>query len=100
MPSAGRGLALVGALLGVGLANPACADRLSVPGRADEVKQRHEEELMRIPGVVGVGVGQCDEQACIKVFLERQTPELAGIIPDELEGVQVELEEIGRVSAQ
>jgi len=55
---------------------------------------------MRIPGVVGVGVGQCDEQACIKVLVERQTPEVAAVVPTNLEGIRVVLEEIGQVSAQ
>ena len=89
------------ALLALVLANPACAsDRLPAPSPADDVKQRHEAELMRIPGVVGVGVGQCDEQACIKVLVERQTPEVAAVVPTNLEGIRVVLEEIGQVSAQ
>jgi hypothetical protein len=83
------------------LAIPACTSDPS-PDRspADAVKQRHEAQLMGIPGVVGVGVGQCEGQACIKVLVERETPELAGTVPEELEGVRVDLEEIGQVSAQ
>jgi hypothetical protein len=91
----------VGALLAAVLAIPACtSDRPPAQVPADEVKQRHEADLMSIPGVVGVGVGQCDEQACIKVFVEQETPEVAGIVPADLEGVPVVVEEIGQVSAQ
>jgi hypothetical protein len=92
---------VIGALLAAVLAIPACAsDRPPAQGPADDVKQRHEADLMSIPGGVGVGVGQCDEQACIKVFVEQETPELAGAVPTDLEGVPVELEAIGKVSAQ
>jgi hypothetical protein len=91
----------VGALLALVLVIPACASDGAPPERpADEVKQRHETELMSIPGVVGVGIGQCDGQACIKVLVEEETPELAGAVPADLEGVPVEMEEIGQVRAQ
>jgi hypothetical protein len=89
------------ALLVLVLGTAACAsDRPPEQSPADAVKQRHEAELMSIPGVVGVGVGKCDEQACIKVLVERETPELAAAVPADLEGVPVEVEEIGQVSAQ
>ena len=92
---------VMGALLALVLAIPACASDRAPPQRsADEVKRRHEAELMSIPGVVGVGVGQCEGQACIKVLVERETPELAGAVPNDLEGIRVDLEEIGKVSAQ
>jgi hypothetical protein len=55
---------------------------------------------MSIPGIVGVGLGQCDDQSCIKVLVERETPELAEAVPTDLEGIPVELEEIGSVYAQ
>jgi hypothetical protein len=89
------------AILALVLAFAACAsDRPPDRSPADEVKQRHEAELMSIPGVVGVGLGQCDGQACIKVLVERETPEVAETVPTNLEGVRVVLEEIGQVSAQ
>jgi hypothetical protein len=91
----------VGALLALVLVIPACASDSAPPERsADEVKQRHEAELMSIPGVVGVGVGHCDGQACIKALVEEETPELARAVPTDLEGIPVELEEIGQVRAQ
>jgi hypothetical protein len=91
----------VGALLALVLAIPACASDRAPPDRsADEVMQRHEADLMSIPGVVGVGVGQCDGKACIKVLVERETPELARTVPEELEGVRVDLEETGQIRAQ
>jgi hypothetical protein len=91
----------MGALLALGLAIAACAsDRPPDRSLADEVMQRHEAELMSIQGIVGVGIGQCDDQSCIKVLVERETPELAEAVPTDLEGIPVELEEIGSVYAQ
>jgi len=43
---------------------------------AEEIRQRHEEELFRIPGVVGVGIGQASENAstpAIVVFAQKNT---------------------------
>jgi hypothetical protein len=92
---------VIGLLLALVLIIPACASDGAPPEpSADEVKQRHEAELMSIPGVVGVGVGQCDGQACIKALVEEETPELARVVPTDLEGIPVELEEIGQVRAQ
>lgn len=89
------------AILALVLAFAACAsDRPPDRSPADEVMQRHEAELMSIPGIVGVGLGQCDDQSCIKVLVERETPELARAVPTDLEGVPVVVEEIGSVSAQ
>ena len=91
----------MGAMLALVLSIPACtSDPPPAPAPADQVRQRHEADLMGIPGVVGVGVGQCQGQACIKVLVEQRTEELAGAVPTDLEGVPVELEEIGQVSAQ
>ena len=91
----------MGALLALVVAFAACAsDRPPDRSLADEVMQRHEAELMSIQGIVGVGIGQCDDQSCIKVLVERETPELAEAVPTDLEGIPVELEEIGSVYAQ
>ena len=40
-----------------------------------EVKDRHEEELLSIPGVVGVGISSRDGEPVIVVYLESDSPE-------------------------
>jgi len=55
---------------------------------------------MRIPGVVGTGIGLCDGTPCIKVLVVHATPELRKAIPDSLDGYRVVLDETGTVRAQ
>ena len=56
-------------------------------------------ELMSIPGVVGVYVGLMDDKKtpCIKVMLERKTPENEHAIPRDLEGYPVIAEVTGKI---
>src|SRR5262245_12165295 len=56
------------------------------------VKERHESQLLSIPNVVGVGVGACNGEPCIKVFVAERTAELERQIPRELEGYRVDIE--------
>jgi hypothetical protein len=65
-----------------------------------EVQAKYEAQLMSLPGVVGVGIGECEEEPCLKVLVDRRTPELERQIPSELEGFKVELEESGPLQIQ
>jgi len=61
---------------------------------ASRVLDRHSAELMAIPGVIGVYVGaRSDSSLCIRVILLENRPEARPSIPEELEGVPVEIEE-------
>ena len=66
-----------------------------------EVKEKYESEVMAIPGVTGIGVGNDDQSAglAIKVYVERLTPELRARIPAELEGYPVTAETTGEFKA-
>ncbi len=63
--------------------------------KVSQVLERHQNELMAIPGVVGIAEGRCDSVPCIKVFIARSTPEITGKIPHVLEGVPVSVEVTG-----
>jgi hypothetical protein len=77
--------------------------------KAQAVKQAHEAELLGMPNVVGVGVGLRQQGGVRRdvvalVVLVRQkkpstqlTPEQ--IIPAELEGVPVDVQEVGDIGA-
>ena len=65
-----------------------------------EVLKEHTEELMSIPGVVGIGKGFCNDKPCIKVLVIEPTLKLAQKIPDNLEGYQVMIEDTGEIRAQ
>ena len=60
-----------------------------------EVLKRHTDELMSLPGVVGVGQGLCGKKPCIKVFVVKRDPELEKKIPQNLDGYVVSVEETG-----
>ncbi len=62
-----------------------------------EVLARHGARLLNIPGVTGTGESQCGGRPCILVLVMRMTPELAGRIPPEVEGVPVEIRETGPI---
>ena len=60
---------------------------------AASVRDRHEDELMRIPGAVGTAVGASDQpgQPAIIVYVKKVTPEVQAAAPKEVEGVPVKL---------
>lgn len=55
---------------------------------------------MRLPGVVGVGIGRCAGAPCIKVMAANSSPELTARLPARLEGYAVELQITGPISAR
>lgn len=70
----------------------------------ESVKTQHEDRLMQLPNVSGVGIGQRDGNEVIKVFVTHKVPESTlreeEIIPRELDGHGVDVEEIGVITAQ
>ena len=72
----------------------------NMPERSiNEVLAAHQEELMRIPGVVGMFVGLAEDERteCIKVMLKAADPEAARRIPKVLEGYRVITEVTGEI---
>jgi len=64
---------------------------------ATAVRDRHEDELMKIPGAVGTAIGMSDRpgQPAINVYIEKMTPEAEAAAPKEVEGLPVKLIENG-----
>ena len=65
-----------------------------------EVLKEHTEELMSIPGVVGIGKGLCNDKPCIKVLVTEPTLEMVQKMPDNIQGYQVMIEDTGEIRAQ
>ena len=60
------------------------------------VKDAHADELMALPGVVGVYVGELEDHTpAIGVMVVKKTPELEQKIPRSLEGHPVRIDETG-----
>ena len=67
----------------------------------DSVLAAHDQELLAIPGVIGVYVGTLEDRRtpCLKVMLAQDTPELRRAIPATIEGYPVIIEITGEVRA-
>ena len=58
------------------------------------------DRVMALPGVVGLGIGECERAPCIKIFVVQRTPELEGEIPSTFEGFPVEIQVTGEIRAR
>lgn len=69
----------------------------------NDVLRRHEDRLMRLPNVVGVGIGEKDGKPTIRVLVSRKIP--AGALgPDQqvppiIEGIETDVLEVGTPAA-
>ncbi len=74
------------------------------------VKQTYESQLMRMANVVGVGIGfrtcqgvRTDDPALVVLVSRKLPPELLSPqerIPAELDGVPVDVQEVGQIYSQ
>lgn len=69
---------------------------------ARQAKERHEEELLRTPGVVGTGIGaDVNGNAVIEIYVKGGAKKEVGQpIPDTLDGVPVRVIETGEIKAR
>ena len=67
----------------------------------EQIKEKWEFELMKVPGVTGIGIGENPRKPgrVIKVYVDRMTSELKRQIPRELEGYPVSIEQTGEFRA-
>jgi hypothetical protein len=66
-----------------------------------EVKAKHKDRFLAMPGVVSVGIGRSpDGQSVIIVGLDGPRPQTVKQVPKLLDGYPVRVEIIGRVKAQ
>ena len=75
--------------------------------QARQISRSHSETLLAKPNVVAVGIGYQEgstTELVLVVMVNRKLPEsaLAGdeIVPREIDGLRVEVREVGEVSAQ
>ncbi len=92
-------------LVGIGCASNQGEDRGNaveseeVPERTiatiQEAQEAHTPEWMQLPGVVGTGIGLCEGDPCIRIFLSRPSPETEAAIGDQVEGHRIDFEVTG-----
>ena len=69
---------------------------------ATVVKERHEDSILHIKGVVGlgIGIGETDsDEAVIEVYTKKPPHEMKHVIPDAVEGIPVIIVETGEIVA-
>lgn len=65
-----------------------------------EVKKKHEASILKIEGVVSVGIGfKEDRTQAIIIGLKQETQDLIQQIPTNLDGYPVEIRIVGSVKA-
>lgn len=65
--------------------------------QVEAVLERHSDAWMELPEVVGTGIGRCGERLCIRVLVTRRSENLEERIPERVDGIEVDLEETGRI---
>ncbi|HEX9340010.1 MAG TPA: hypothetical protein VF992_02405 [Thermoplasmata archaeon] len=68
-------------------------------GSVEEVKRRHEAHLMKMRGVVGVGIGRKDGKDCIRIYVDEDSPRIRAQIPDSLDDIPIEVVVTGTFKA-
>jgi hypothetical protein len=67
--------------------------------QAVEIKDRHSDHLLSIPGVVGVGVAEGEVgQYVLTIHTETDDQEVLDHIPESIEGCPVKVVQSGRYS--
>lgn len=67
--------------------------------KIEDVQQRHEQQLMAIPGVTAIGIGEQHGQPVIVIMVNQRTEELNQKLPRQLEGFGVKVEVSGELNA-
>jgi hypothetical protein len=70
--------------------------------RANRIKDRHEDSILDIEGVVGLGIGVSETgagEAVIEVYTKKPAHEMRHEIPDEVEGIPTKIIETGEIVA-
>ena len=87
-------------VLWISLGQVCCEDNKMSP-TIQEVKAKHSDRLLAMPGVVSVGIGRNpDGTTVIIVGLDGPRPDTVERLPQELEGYPVRVEITGPVRAQ
>jgi hypothetical protein len=72
----------------------------TMPPSIQEIKKKHENQLLALPSVVSVGIGRdADGNPAIIVGLDGSQPEIEAQLPSSLENYPVLVEVVGPIKA-
>ncbi len=63
-----------------------------------EIKEKYQNELLKIPGVVGVGVGKHNDNFVIRILVSKEDEKLLEKLPESLEGIEVNVKFVGEIT--
>ncbi len=66
--------------------------------KAVKIKEKYQNELLKIPGVVGVGIGLENNEYNIRILVSKDDKELLEKLPEQLEGVNVTVKYVGEIT--
>ncbi len=69
------------------------------PKSIKAVLEEHTDAWMKIPGVVGTGIGELNERPCISIYVDKKSDELTSKFPPQVGGYPVNVEVIGEIGA-
>ena len=67
--------------------------------QAEEVLEKHQEQLMGIAGVEGVGIGGTPESPVILVMVRSGGAAMRQLVPPQIGGYPVKVEVVGEITA-
>jgi len=67
---------------------------------AEAALDKHQDRLMAIPGVAGVGLGGSEDDPSIVVMVTRGGRDIKDQLPSSLEGYPVRIEVTGEITAE
>ncbi len=65
----------------------------------EQVKEKHENQLLNISGVQGVGISEESGKSVIMIYVAKKTKSLLEKIPSQIEGYPVKIEVSGEFRA-
>jgi hypothetical protein len=65
----------------------------------EDVQERYEQQLINIPGVTAIGIGEQNGQPVIVIMVSQRTEELTQKLPQQLDGYDVRVEVSGDLVA-
>ncbi len=89
---------LAGSSAGAGTnAEYVCEEIAAMKGSIEEAQEELTPQVMSLPGVVGIAIGECEGSPCIKVLVASKSKELLGRIPSTFKGYKVAVDEVGEI---
>lgn len=92
-------MALTGSCLrwGVGGATLNREEAIAMDQSIERAQEELTPQVMVLPGVVGIAIGECEGTPCIKILVRSKSRHLVGKIPSTYKGYKVRVDTVGEI---